>query len=249
MLGAIVDQQMRWSTAIEELLPAEYRIDGNRFFIDSFHERFLHPGSTVFDVGGGKQPITSAERKRRLGIRVVGVDISGEELSAAPPGCYDEIVCADITLYRGHATADVVICQALLEHVRSTEAAMTALASMLKPGGVLLIFVPSRNAVFARLNLLLPQRLKEALLFALFPAARGAQGFVSYYHRCTPRDFERMARANGLDVEERHLFYKSMYFSFFAPLHLIWRLWIFLFRFIRREQAAETFVYAFRKSA
>ena len=150
----------------------------------------LRSGQVVVDVGGGKQPLISAEQKHAFGLTVIGFDISAAELGAAPAGRYDECICADITDFRGTAQADIVICQALLEHVTSTERAFRTIGSLLKPGGLALIFAPSRNAVFARLNLLLPQRLKRAILFAVFPESRHAQGFVSYYDRCTPRDFE-----------------------------------------------------------
>ena len=101
----------------------------------------------------------SAESKRRLGARVVGLDISQSAPDAAPAGAYDQVVCADLTAYQGRGDADFVICQTLMEHVTNVEQAFRALSSILKPGGGLLVFTPSRNAVFARLNLLLPEGL------------------------------------------------------------------------------------------
>jgi hypothetical protein len=113
---------------------------------------------------------------------------------------------------------------------------------------VLLVFVPSRNAVFARLNLLLPEKLKRYLLFAIFPQTRRDQGFRSFYDRCTPASFRVLASNHGLAVQDCRLYFCSMYFSFFAPLHVIWRLWIFLFMRINREAAAETFAMVFTKA-
>src|SRR5262249_9719381 len=74
--------------------------------------------------------------------------------------------------YRGSSEADLVICQAVLEHVADTGSAMSCIASMLKPGGVALLFIPSRNAAFARLNLALPSGFKRALLHGLYPSTR-----------------------------------------------------------------------------
>ncbi len=82
-----------------------------------------------------------------------------------------------------------MICQALLEHVPSTERAFRAIGSLLKPGGLALIFAPSRNAVFARLNLLLPQRLKRAILFAVFPESRYRDGYSSDTEPSMDRSF------------------------------------------------------------
>ena len=108
---------------------------------------------------------------------MVGLDIDGKELSAAPDGLYDRTAAADITKYRGQGDADLVICQALLEHVHDTGRALEAIASILKPGGRALIFVPSRNAVYARLNLLLPENLKRRILFAFFRTCAATTDF------------------------------------------------------------------------
>lgn len=247
VLRAFIDWNVRVSMAFDRLLPEVYRVDGNRYFVDSFFRRFLHPQQKVYDMGGGRHPAVPPSLKRQLGLHVVGVDISAQELAGAPEGAYDTTICADITEFSGDESGDVAICQSLLEHVASTDRAFRAISSVLKEGGTALLFAPSRNAVFARLNLLLPESLKRSLLFALYPSARGSQGFRSYYDRCTPIEFERMARTHGLEVVERHLFYCSAYFTFFFPCHVLWRIWIMLFRTLSRERAAETFVYALRR--
>jgi len=249
LLQRLIKQQRQWSAAVDSNLPAYFRADGNSYFINTFFRKFLRRGQKVVDVGGGKQPILSAAEKQSLGLTVHGLDISANELASAPAGCYDATICADVTRYRGSSDADLVICQSLLEHVPSTQEAFAAIASMLKPDGLALVFAPSRNAVFARLNLMLPERLKRWLLFTIFPETRSAQGFASYYDRCTPREFEQMAHIVGLDAVERKLFYQSSYFSFFVPLHVLWRLWLVTFKALRGAQAAETFIYAFRKNA
>jgi 2-polyprenyl-6-hydroxyphenyl methylase/3-demethylubiquinone-9 3-methyltransferase len=247
ILRRFITSQVNLAAMLDSWLPEDYRIDGNRYFIDQFFPRFLQHGQVVYDIGGGRHPIVTAEQKERYGLTVIGVDISEAELSAAPVGLYDRTVSADITQFSGTGDADLVICQALLEHVKSTDRAFVAIAGILKPGGQALIFVPSRNAVFARLNLLLPERIKRAILYAIFPKAKEGQGFRSYYDRCTPPAFEAMAAAVGLLTVERHLFYKSSYFSFFLPLYGLWRLWIIAFRLVSPEQAAETFALALRK--
>lgn len=229
------------------LIPAPLRVDGNRDFIDNFAKKYLRPGITVYDVGGGKQPYIDGETKRRLGLKVVGLDIDAGELARAPAGLYDEVVCADITRFSGPGTADLLVCQALLEHVSDVEAAFRSITSILRPGGQAVIFVPSRNAVFARLNLLLPEKLKRWILFKIFPQARVGAGFPSYYDHCTPREFRGLIRTNGLREIEFRPYYQSAYFSFFLPAHILWRLWTILFRAIKGDQAAETFCLAFDK--
>lgn len=247
MLRSIIRSQIKLSKAFDALLPNKYITDGNQDFIKNFVPKYLQKHIVIYDIGGGKNPYIGLEQKRVLDAKIVGLDISQKELDEAPQGLYDETVCADITEYQGKQDADLVICQALLEHVKDTTNAFQSIASTLKPGGLALIFVPSRNAVFARLNLMLPQELKQKILYTVYPHTRRDQGFRSYYNKCTPSDFRKLAEEHNLSViEERH-YYISTYFSFFFPLYFVWRLWILGFHFIRKEQAAETYSMALMK--
>jgi SAM-dependent methyltransferase len=132
---------------------------------------------------------------------------------------YDEKICADITRYWGRADADLVVCQALLEHVKDSQAAISAIASILKPGGTALIFLPSRNAILAGINLLLPQELKRKILHSVFPSTARDQGFLAYYDHCTPRDFRRISAGSGLAVDVCTPHFRSSYFTFSFRLH------------------------------
>ncbi len=147
----------------------------------------------------------------------------------------------------GREDGDVIICQAVLEHVKDTENAFRAMASLLKPGGRALIFVPSRNAVFARINLLLPQKMKEAILYGIYPSTRESQGFTSFYHRCTPGDFIQLTQENGMAVEHARYYYKSGYFEFFFPVYVLWRLYQQIAVWLVGKQAAETFAMVLAK--
>jgi SAM-dependent methyltransferase len=239
--------QQNLSKSFDRLLPIEYQVDGNRDFLDHGIEPYLKHGSVVYDVGGGKNPVIGLGMKRRLALRLVGLDIDRDELAASPLGVYDEKICVDVTQYHGQADADLVVCQALLEHVRDSQAALTAIASILKPGGTALIFLPSRNAVFARINLFLPQQLKRTILHTVFPSTIRDQGFPAYYDHCTPADFRRLAANSGLVVDVCKVYFRSSYFTFFFPLYFAWRIWMLIFRLFKGEQAAETFSLALRK--
>jgi 2-polyprenyl-6-hydroxyphenyl methylase/3-demethylubiquinone-9 3-methyltransferase len=206
-------------------------------------------GAVVYDIGGGKQPLIPVAKKSELGLKVIGLDIDRKELARAPSGAYDQVICADIQTYRGVGDADVVICQAVLEHVRSQRAAMEGVFSVLKPGGLALVWIPCRNACYARMNLALPESLKTRILFYVFPEAERAQGFPAYYDCCTPRQFRALiAEYQGLVVDDRYYF-RSWYFSFFLPLYVVWRLWVQIFHFVAGEEACESFSLAFRKNS
>ena len=202
----------------------------------------------MYDIGGGKNPYINQETKHKLKLKIIGLDIDQDELNRAPVDAYDKTICADVTEFRGKSDADLIICQALLEHVKNVDHAFAAIASILKPGGLALIFVPSRNALYARINLLLPQSLKKKILHTIYPKTRESQGFPSYYDQCTPHDFRRLAKKHNLSVEKESFHYISSYFSFFFPLYLLWRLWILGFHAVAGEQAAETFCMALKKN-
>jgi 2-polyprenyl-6-hydroxyphenyl methylase/3-demethylubiquinone-9 3-methyltransferase len=201
----------------------------------------------VFDIGGGRSPFIDVETKVALDLHVTGLDISPRELSAAPSQAYDATVCADVSSYRGSNDADLVICRTVLEHVPDTNLALSCIASILKPEGIAVLFMPSRNAVFARLNLILPNRFKKAVLHGLYPCTRLTQGFPAYYDECTPSGITRLAYRHNLVVADQRQYYMSSYFQAVFPLYLVWRVWILAYRCFGGPDSAETFSIAFKK--
>lgn len=247
MLRKLIDSQIRLSYKFEGLFSRKFTMDGNQEYLRSLVPKYMQPNLKIYDIGGGKQPYLSPEKKKELNAYVIGIDIDGDELSKAPAGAYDETIVADISKYKGDESGDLIVCQAVLEHVQHVEPAFQALASILKPGGMAVIFVPSGNAVYAKLNLLLPQNLKKKILHTIFPSSKKDQGFPAYYDKCTPRDFKKMAAENNLSIAEEHYYYRSTYFTFFFPLHVLWRLWMQLFYLVCKTQAAETFTMVLKK--
>jgi 2-polyprenyl-6-hydroxyphenyl methylase/3-demethylubiquinone-9 3-methyltransferase len=243
----VFDWQIRLSRRFDRLLPASYQVDGHDDFRDNILPQYIGHDMLIYDVGGGARPYVTPALKRQRRLRVIGLDIDAAELARAPAGAYDATICADLTDYRGRNDADLVICQATLEHVRDTERALAGLATIAKPGGRVAIFVPSRNAVFARLNLLLPESVKRFLLYNLFPYEQVShQGHKAYYDRCVPRQFAALVQSAGFQIERQEYYFMSFYFGFLVPLHVLWRFWVLLFRAIRGDQAAETFVMVLR---
>ena len=247
VLRYFVDVNVRASRWLDKRVPSYLRIDGNRDFRDEFVWKFLIPHTKVYDIGGGKNPFLTYQDKIRLDCTVVGVDISREELSRAPYGTYDAVIVGDITSFVGQADADVVICQAVLEHVANVNGALASMASLLKQDGVLLVFVPCRNALFAKLNLLLPESVKRRLLFTIYPSTQTDQGFPTYYDSCTPSEIVGIMDRLGLRVGEIRRYYMSSYFSFFFPLYVVWRIWTLIVASSRLSDRCETFSIAATK--
>jgi SAM-dependent methyltransferase len=248
LIRALINGQIRLSRTFDLLLADRYRIDGWHDFTQNVVPGHLREKTAVYDVGGGSLPYLDHSTKQEYNLRVVGLDIDAVELASAPPGIYDERICADITSYQGKENADLVICRCVLEHVSNVEKALSAIGRIMRPGGKVLIFTPSRNAWFARINLIMPEPLRCKILFFLYPeAADGHSGFPPVYHNCTPKQFRRAADDAGLEVETTKLYFASEYFSFFFPLHVAWRLWLMAFRLLAGEQAAEMFAMVLAK--
>jgi ubiquinone/menaquinone biosynthesis C-methylase UbiE len=243
----LVASQVALSRAFDRLLPQSFRVDGSKDFKQRIVPSHLRPGQVIYDIGGGGRPCVDMETKRRLGLTLIGLDIDEEEFTKALPGLYDHTIVADVTSYQQGEVADLVVCKSTLEHVSNTGAALAAMARLLRPGGTLLVFAPSRNALYARLNVLLPERLKRRLLSAFLPGQADHLGFPAKYDHCTPRHFCRAIAGQGLEIKELRPYYISSYFSIIFPIYVAWRAWILAYRAVAREQAAETFALIARK--
>jgi SAM-dependent methyltransferase len=247
VVRALISSQVRLSQWVDSLLPVAFRKDGHLTYTVETVPRYLKPKLRIYDVGGGKRPYLSAEEKGALEATVVGIDIDANELAQSPAGAYDSTIAADIASFSGAGDADLVICQAVLEHVENVDEAMRALASILKPGGTALVFVPCRNAAFARLNLLLPESAKQSILFALYPRMKQHQGFPSYYRDCTPSGLSRLATKHGLDVKNVETYWTSAYFYAFFPAYVLWRGWLIAARSLGLRNLCETFSIVLQK--
>jgi S-adenosylmethionine-dependent methyltransferase len=109
----------------------------------------------VVDLGGGTGGL--AAHLAALGFRVTVVDPSPDALAslerrAADAGLTRSLVgrqgdAGDLVGLIGEGTADVALCHRVLDVVDVPEEALTALARVLRTGGVLSLLVPQRHAV------------------------------------------------------------------------------------------------------
>ena len=233
--------QQQISGWLEHVLPAALRVSGGS--ISSQRSFRLCSTTTCWCGTSAGEPA----RDRCLDEASDGTEGGWSRLrrgfaGEAPPGAYDRLVCADVTRFRGSGDADLAICQAVLEHVNDTSAALRALASIVRPGGKVAIFVPCRNALFARLNLALPETTKRRMLFTLFPVRKEVHsGYPAVYHRCTPRLMSTDAGAAGLQLERLDVYWHSTYLSAFAPAWAAWRLWTLIMWAKGSREMCETF--------
>lgn len=215
--------------------------DGPTHFRERVLPGLLAPGLRVLDVGGGKRPAISLGTKKKLGLYVVGLDVSEEELAQAPPGAYDATIVGDVAAVSIPGKYDLVFSRAVLEHVANPAAAIANLGGVLVPGGIMAHVMPCRNAPFAIVNRLLGNRSARRLLFAIFPEKKENSGFLAHYRDCTPSRLSRTCRASGLEILDLTPYYNSGYTSFFAPLYTVEMLRQVLMCSLRLEDFAEGF--------
>ncbi len=247
VLRLAIQSQTFLSGFVETRLSPSFRVDGVKAFHESISANHLKGHAVVCDVGGGKHPTIDPAKKLSLSLKVVGLDIDRHELANAPTGAYDDVICADICAYRGDENFDLVISNSVLEHVKSGADAMRGIASLLKPGGRAVLLVPCRKALYARVNVLLPERWKRRLLYAILPGAKTHCGFPAYYDHCTPGEMSRIAERVSLRTVEVKAFYHSPYYSFFFPLYLARLLWTSLHKWLAGDEAAENFILILEK--
>jgi S-adenosylmethionine-dependent methyltransferase len=139
------------------------------------------PGLDVLDVGGGTGGF--AVPLARLGHSVTVIDPSPDSLAAAQRQAAAAGVplravqgdVSDLPAAAGREGADVVLCHSVLEYVDSPEAAMAAIAAILRPGGV--VSVLAASAVAAVIHRVLAGRFDEARkVIAAMPAPPGEAG-------------------------------------------------------------------------
>ena len=128
------------------------------------------------------------------------------------------------------------------EHVEDIDRAFAGLVSLLRPGGTLAVWVPCRNAWFARLNLLLAQRAKRRVLFSIWPHKAAHQGFPARYDRCTPSHFRALARRHGTEVLELSTYWNSGYFRFSCRCGQLWRQWQICARPVAGDRICKAFL-------
>ena len=183
----------------------------------------------IVDIGAGKSCPFADAIKPDSGVRLLGVDISDEEM--AENLALDERIVADVTKRLPFAdhSVDAVVSRSVLEHLEDVERFCAEAARVLKPGGMFIHFLPSKFALFALINQSLPKRFAKGALHFFWEDSRGICGFPAVYDRCYPAALERILERNGFaSVRIQTSWYQAFYFAFFLPLFLLALLYDFV---------------------
>lgn len=177
----------------------------------------LHPGMQILDVGSGRRPTLGPEL-RPDGVEYAGLDISSEELGAAPPGAYNRAIVGDVTqqIPGLEDRFDLIVSWQVLEHVASLESALANLRSYLHPGGRLVAQLSGSFALFAFAARLMPHPLRASVMTHLIGADPGTK-FPTHYDHCYYSALERLLSPwSAYEIVPRYN--GAVYFSFCRPL-------------------------------
>lgn len=140
--------------ADRELARALDALDGAVNYADWIVEMVQpHLGPTILEVGAGHGTLT--ERLGRHG-KVIATDLSPrcvDALRSRFAGRPDvEILHADVEAAVAARTFDSVVLVNVLEHIADDDHALRVLASGLRPGGTLVLFVPAFQALYSEFD-------------------------------------------------------------------------------------------------
>ena len=155
------------------------------------------PTPLIVDIGGGKHCSFAQHVPRDGSLRIVGVDISEEELSYNDE--VDERRVADATksLPFDEGEAGMIVSRTLVEHLSDVDAFVENISHALAPGGYTIHLVPGRNSLFALAGRAIPFPIAKRILHVLRPEMKGIVEFPVFYDRCSWRRFTRSCSATA----------------------------------------------------
>lgn len=173
----------------------------------------LHPildagDRVVLDIGGGTGGF--AVRVAELGHRVAVVDPSPDALAALDRRARESGVADRVTGQQGDlstlleliepASVDVVLCHGVLEVVDDPAAALTTIAEVLRPGGVLSLLVAQRHAAVVARAMAGHFQLAHALLDDVAPTGVTSRSGRRFTHE----ELGKLLPAAGFEVTGVH---------------------------------------------
>ncbi len=165
--------------------------------------RLVRPGVRWLDVGCGRGifPRWMRRHDRSVvpdGSLLVGIDMDFSSLVDNTTVMYRVVGDMEHAPFRSESF-DLITANMVMEHVEDPRAALGHVHRLLKPGGLLIFHTPNYLNYQFIVASLLPQRLKNALVWYL-EGRRDEDVFPTRYRLNTARTIRRLARECGFDI-------------------------------------------------
>jgi SAM-dependent methyltransferase len=187
--------------------------------------------------GRGSHAEDSVDIRRQLRVlkgkvaRVIGID---PDPSAITNSIIDEFRLIEADEWPVNAkSVDLIVCDNVLEHLKTTEPFFSEARRVLKPNGYLCLRTPNKWSYIATLARLIPNDLHQTVLARVQEGRRDAEVFPTFYQCNTQAKLRRMLTrykfdsvVYGYESEPRYLsFSRSCYWlgvlhQRFAPAFL-----------------------------
>ncbi len=160
------------------------------------------PGATIVDIGCADGVLTKVVWDQVAPARIDAIDVLPDSIAwakhhwASIPGMHFSVADAHALPFPD-ASADVVTCFEMLEHVFEPRKALAEMLRILKPGGYALLLVPSDNLLFR-------------MIWAVWTRTRGIIWDDTHVQSFQNGALGELAQSVGFVVERRHRFLLGM---------------------------------------
>lgn len=178
--GLMFPNPFPFPTDAQELYgdPAKYfsahdtdkKVEASRKLVRGFLDLLNRPNAALLDVGSGRGEMLGGARAEGLD-RVVGLELSKAMIDAAKKA-YD--VDVQPLLLEDYAAQtderfDIIVLNAVLEHVYDPDSMIAACRTLMTPGGVLYLDVPNEDHLLADVGGVVNRVLGRPAVFKLAP--------------------------------------------------------------------------------
>lgn len=176
--------------------------------------------SVALDVGCGRgayadDPVAVRRELRTLRgrcRRVIGIDV--DPVARVNPAVDEVRLIEDGRWPVEDASADLCLCDSVVEHVEDVDAFFSECRRALKDGGVLCIRTPNVLSYFGLMVKLIPRRHHTAVVRKVQDRREAEDVFPTWYRCNTKRKMAQMLRRHGFDGVVSGYEAEPMYLSF-----------------------------------